>query len=318
DSINIEMSNIPTFSELLAAPIFSQNYTPLNLALTHNIMEQSLDTEMSNMPMFSEPLSKLLLENTVPVFSQSLNLVSTYNITEPEQLSDIEISNNMLSESLIESLPKNVAPILPQNYNYIVSKFQQFPNYITPEEFSIDQFEIDFFVNVNNIEGIQQWFSKYEEISKTMMPKTKSFQIQGKKVIHQELRHCIHKCTATIHIRLERWRLQTTHPLEVNIKYTYNHIVYSAESLSFRRVRENVRNNYLELFANEYSPATAWHTYEDMIYLGASNDQELVQLLADRAQNPDYGYVLNLFQQYRNKHLGGRNGITMFQHLKQE
>ncbi|CAG8556755.1 20728_t:CDS:2, partial [Cetraspora pellucida] len=102
------MSNIPTFSELLAAPIFSQNYTPLNLALTHNITEQLLDTEMSNMPMFSEPLSETLLKNIVPVFSQSLNLVSTHDITEPEQLSNIEISNNMLSESLIESLPKNV------------------------------------------------------------------------------------------------------------------------------------------------------------------------------------------------------------------
>ncbi|CAG8678472.1 11333_t:CDS:1, partial [Cetraspora pellucida] len=102
------MSNIPTFSELLVAPIFSQNYISLNLALTHNITEQSLDTEMSNMPMFSEPLSESLLKNTVPVFSQSLNLVLTHDITEPEQLSDIEISNNMLSESLIESLPKNV------------------------------------------------------------------------------------------------------------------------------------------------------------------------------------------------------------------
>ncbi|CAG8832837.1 23366_t:CDS:1, partial [Cetraspora pellucida] len=101
------MSNIPTFSELLAAPIFLQNYTPLNLALIHNIMEQLLDTEMSNMPMFSELLSESLLKNTIPVFSQSLNLVSTHDITKPEQLSDIEISNNMLSKSLIKSLPKN-------------------------------------------------------------------------------------------------------------------------------------------------------------------------------------------------------------------
>ncbi|CAG8477941.1 23821_t:CDS:2 [Cetraspora pellucida] len=115
DSINIEMSNILTFSELLATPIFSQNYTSLNLALTHNITEQSLNTEMSNMPMFSEPLSESLLKNTVPVFSQSLNLVSIHDITESEQLSDIEISNNMLSESLIESKPYKYNSIL----NYI-------------------------------------------------------------------------------------------------------------------------------------------------------------------------------------------------------
>ncbi|CAG8750290.1 44629_t:CDS:2 [Gigaspora margarita] len=55
-----------------------------------------------------------------------------------------------------------------------------------------------------------------------------------------------------------------------------------------------------------------------MIYLHASNDQELLQLLAKHAQNPDYGFVLNLFQQYRDKHLGEQYSITIFQHLKHE
>ncbi|CAG8760538.1 1037_t:CDS:1, partial [Gigaspora rosea] len=105
-------NNIPTFSKLLtelfpenAAPVFLQNYTPLNLALTHNIMEQSLDTEISNIPTFSEPLTESLLENAIPGFLQSSNLALIHDITE--QPSNIEMSNNMLSESLIESLPEN-------------------------------------------------------------------------------------------------------------------------------------------------------------------------------------------------------------------
>jgi hypothetical protein len=42
-------------------------------------------------------------------------------------------------------------------------------------------------------------------------------------------------CTAvSIHICLESWRIELSHPLEVNTKFTHNHVlVNSAESLSF-------------------------------------------------------------------------------------
>ncbi|CAG8673743.1 44306_t:CDS:2, partial [Gigaspora margarita] len=290
-SHDIEISNISKLLLKNAAPVFSQNHTLLDLSLIHNMMEQSHDIEISNIPTFSELLAELLPENAAPVFSQLLNLALTYDMMG--QSSDMELTNNISSEQLVELLPDNVVSILSQNYNYIVSKFQQLPNYITPEGFSINQFKINFFVNINNIESIQQWFSEYEEISKTTMPKTKGFQIQGKKVIHRELCHCIHsnivkqkqgspiiknanllharntECIAIIHLRLEYWHLQTTYPLE--------------------HVKEDVRNNHFELFANRHSLATARHTYEDMIYLHSNNDQKLVQLSADRAQKPDYG-----------------------------
>ncbi|CAG8818474.1 25026_t:CDS:2, partial [Gigaspora margarita] len=69
-----------------------------------------------------------------------------------------------------------------------------------------------------------------------------------------------------------------------------------------------VRKKYLELFTNGHLLAIALHTYEDSIYICASNNQELVQLLANCAQNPDYSYVLNLFKQYCDEYLGGQNG----------
>lgn len=252
-----------------------------------------------------------------------------------------EISSNILNDTSVP-LPEYVTTILPSNYNYIISKLNQLPDFITAEGFIIHQFEVNLFTNINNIHNTRQWFSEFEELSKTTMAETKRFQIKGTKVIFRELRHCIHseqvkkkqgnptlknphslrsrntECMATLHLRLERWRLQTTHPLEINIKFIHNHVIHSAKSLSFRRVKKEVNDKYLELFASGHSPATALHSYEDTLYLRASSDQELMQLLADRAQNPDYGYVLNLFQKYRDDHLGGQNGLSMFQRLKEE
>src|SRR5207245_6638450 len=107
-------------------------------------------------------------------------------------------------------------------------------------------------------------------------------------------------CTATIHLRLENWPIESlSHPLEINIKFTHNHVVNSAVALSFRRVKEEVREKYLELFKNGHSPASALYAYEDELHLSTTNEQELVEFLADRSSNPDYDYVLKLFQQNR-------------------
>ena len=59
------------------------------------------------------------------------------------------------------------------------------------------------------------------------------------------------------------------------------------------------------------------YSYEDKLYLFVENDQELLELLADRANNPDYGYVVRLFQEYRKNVLGGRNGKKMFERLEE-
>jgi len=106
-----------------------------------------------------------------------------------------------------------------------------------------------------------------------------------------------------------------SHPLEINIKFTHNHVIHSAEALSFRRVKEGVREKYLELFKDGHSPASALHAYEDDLHINATNEQELVELLADRSSNPDYDYVLKLFQQNHENVLSARNGKLMFERL---
>ncbi|CAG8706209.1 665_t:CDS:2, partial [Funneliformis caledonium] len=72
---------------------------------------------------------------------------------------------------------------------------------------------------------------------------------------------------------------------EVNIRYMYNHVINSAELLSFRRVNEEVREELLNLFKD------------------------------DRSINPDYDYTTKLFQEYRKATLRSCNGESMFERL---
>src|SRR6266542_1762890 len=162
------------------------------------------------------------------------------------------------------------------------------------------------------------------------MSQTKSYRIKGKHVLFREKHHCIHSnevrkkqadhktkrpkstwirntnCTATIHLRLEKWRIESlSHSLEINIRFTHNHIVNSAEALSFQHVKEDVCEKYLKLFKDGHSPASALFAYEDELHLSATNEQELVKLLADRSINPDYDYVAKLFQKNRETVLDG-------------
>ncbi|CAG8703110.1 40136_t:CDS:2 [Gigaspora margarita] len=225
-----------------------------------------------------------------------------------EILFDIQTFNNF--SELSGQLHANIAAILLPNYNYLAT----------------------FFVNISNLEDSQKWFNEYEEMLKTTIPETKGFQIQGRKVIFRELYHCMHsnkvrqkqgnpilkkphslcirniECEATIHLRIEHWHLQTSHLLEVNINFVHNHIIHCAKSFSFRRVKEKVRNKYLELFTNGHSLATALYIYEDNLYLSASDDQKLMELLADRAQNPNYH--LNKIVDNYNK---SEQGCALFQ-----
>src|SRR6266540_4133642 len=105
------------------------------------------------------------------------------------------------------------------------------------------------------------------------------------------------------------------HPLEININFTYNHIVNSVESLSFRHIKEEVREKILELFKDGHLPTSALYAYENELHLSITNKQELLEILADRTSNPNYHFVVKLFQQYHKTILGNRNGISMFKRL---
>ena len=171
------------------------------------------------------------------------------------------------------------------------------------------------------------------------MVQTRGFNIKKNRVLFREMCHCIHSnnvkkkqgsrqtkrpqsararnidCTATIHLRLERRNLIYSHPLEVELKFTHSHIINSAESLSFRRVDEEVRQEFVSLFRDGHSPSSALYVYEDNLHLNTTNEQELLEVLADRAKNPGYDYVAKIFRQYRDTELGSRNGKPIFERL---
>ena len=61
------------------------------------------------------------------------------------------------------------------------------------------------------------------------------------------------------------------HPLEININFTYNHIVNSVESLSFRHIKEEVREKILELFKDGHSSTLTLYTYKNELHFSAIN-----------------------------------------------
>jgi hypothetical protein len=77
-------------------------------------------------------------------------------------------------------------------YTYLIKSFDELPSYQTSENYSIPQFELKTFVDVNDKERVYEWFQVFELHSKTTMAQTKGYSIKGKKVLVQEKRHCIH------------------------------------------------------------------------------------------------------------------------------
>ncbi|GBC01562.1 hypothetical protein RclHR1_04230007 [Rhizophagus clarus] len=240
-----------------------------------------------------------------------------------------------------DSLPEILKLVLPQHNTYLIKEFIELPPYRTAKNFDITQFELKAYVNADSKEEAHKWFAAFQSRSKTTMAQTRGFTITGNWILYREIYHCIHSnevkkkqgirktkrpqsarahnigCNATIHLRLERKRLSDNHSLEIELKFAHNHIINSAESLSFRRVKEEVREEFINLFRDGHSPSSALYAYEDSIHLNASDEQELLEILADRAKNPNYDYVAKLFQKYRESALGSHNGKPMFEHLKE-
>ena len=82
--------------------------------------------------------------------------------------------------------------LLPQGYTYLIKNFNELPPYQTSENFSIPQFELDTFVDINDKEKAQEWFKVFESHTKTMMSQFKGYEVKGNQVLFREKCHCIH------------------------------------------------------------------------------------------------------------------------------
>ncbi|RGB36648.1 hypothetical protein C1646_666803 [Rhizophagus diaphanus] len=65
------------------------------------------------------------------------------------------------------------------------------------------------------------------------MPETKRYEFKEKHVLFRKMRYCIHSDKVK-----KNKRFELSHPLEINIKFTHNHVIILAELLSFWRVNE--------------------------------------------------------------------------------
>ncbi len=66
---------------------------------------------------------------------------------------------------------------------YFIENFNKLPSYRTAENFSIVQFELDTFVNVNSKEKASKWFVAFESHSKMTMSQTKGYKVKEKQVL---------------------------------------------------------------------------------------------------------------------------------------
>ena len=74
----------------------------------------------------------------------------------------------------------------------MIKHFNELPSYRTAENFSIVQFELDAFVDVNDKEKASEWFIAFESYSKMTMLQTKSYEVKEKHMFLQEKCYCIH------------------------------------------------------------------------------------------------------------------------------
>ncbi len=57
------------------------------------------------------------------------------------------------------------------------------------------------------------------------------------------------------------------------------------------------------MFYDGHSPASALYTHGDELHLSASSSEKLIEILADHSVNPDYTYVIYLFDYCHNLQL---------------
>ncbi|CAB4439855.1 unnamed protein product [Rhizophagus irregularis] len=181
-----------------------------------------------------------------------------------------------------DSLPEVLKQALPPNYTYVIQNFNSKPPHRTEENFEVPNFELDTFVDVDSEEKASEWVTTFQSHSKTTMPQTKAYDINGNRVMFRESRHCIysHMVKKKQGKNVKVKRLKSSRARDINL-FMHNHVINCAEVLSFRRVKEEVREELLNYFKDGHSPSSALYAYQDELHLKATDEQELIELLAD-------------------------------------
>jgi len=146
-----------------------------------------------------------------------------------------------------QQLPDYLKQVLPDNYTYIIKSYKE----IELETFAgapTAAFDSTFYINISSIEAIEQWKAAFHAKTGTIFRITRADKVKGIKVIYHKDFHCRHadiaaikymqktyaqkvgqrrnrntNCQCLAKIRLEKSRLQLSHPCEVHLAYKHNH-----------------------------------------------------------------------------------------------
>ncbi|CAG8651955.1 6768_t:CDS:2, partial [Scutellospora calospora] len=86
--------------------------------------------------------------------------------------------------------------------------------------------------------------------------------------------------------------------VDINTKEDALSWLNNFQEISKTTMRMETQKQYIDLFSIGHIAATTRHIYKDKLHLSASDDDELVYFLADRAKNLDRGFLRHLYHQF--------------------
>ncbi|CAH1101223.1 unnamed protein product [Psylliodes chrysocephalus] len=182
--------------------------------------------------------------------------------------------------------------------------------------------ELHFFINCTNEEEFGKWLMEFENstsssyvIACTDVENGAKLKLKRRLRCHHSTRctktynpslknktrntNCPSKITVKIHVirkkyrgKKENFQLLQEAPCEVKLILTHNHMTNTADSLRFRKVSKNVREELLSLYKNGHTAGTALEMIKCNIQL---TRDDYVTALADRNICPTYKYCYDLY-----------------------
>ena len=89
-----------------------------------------------------------------------------------------------------------------------------------------------------------------------------------------------------------------TYRLGLELTSTHNHSIKSADALRYRNVSSDVKDTFLRLFQQDFSPSAAFAKYKDNLRESCGTMGEFARLMADRSIVPDYFWVFHTYSNY--------------------
>ncbi|CAG8823081.1 361_t:CDS:10, partial [Gigaspora margarita] len=148
------------------------------------------------------------------------------------------------------SLPEILKTMLPQPYTYLIKNFNQLPSYQTVKTLRYLKLNWMHSLILMIKKKCTNGFQHSRHAPKQLCLRLKVLQLRESMLFLEK--NGTAYIVMSIHLRLEKWRLELSHP---------------------------IYDKFLNLFNDGHSPVSGLHSHEDDLHLSAENDQELLKLL---------------------------------------